>query len=243
MQNPIETVSKEIIEKLQISSVHLKRLDAQNLPDQTGTASGLLLEIESTRYLLTAAHALKFGKLSLQVKWDADRRQTATIPLNMVPFSDKDVDLAWCSVGSNENPLFQELDMVQLSGKITNSKACKIYEEGDIKEPSQGTLYGFAGGTKPWKEDHSTRIQDVKFHGVVIRICYPIEFIGAGTYGYTFQLSGRHPGDSYIEGCSGAPIVDMHGNVVAIVSKGCEKKSEIYGVPLKRHMNTLKNLF
>ena len=51
---------------------------------------------------------------------------------------------------------------------------------------------------------------------------------------YVFELPYEHPGDEHFQGCSGAPIIDTKGNVVALVCSGDEDTNLIYGISLKK---------
>ena len=81
--------SKEEIEYLEIFSVQLVRLGAENLPG--GIASGLLIAYKSKRYLCTAAHCLAKGPLSLQLEWSNTHRATKTRLVNLQPIFRKTV--------------------------------------------------------------------------------------------------------------------------------------------------------
>ena len=49
-----------------------------------------------------------------------------------------------------------------------------------------------------------------------------------------FSLKGKHPGHEEFEGCSGAPILDGDGNVVALVCGGNTYSNTIRGISLSR---------
>ena len=52
---------------------------------------------------------------------------------------------------------------------------------------------------------------------------------------YVFKLARAHQGHEYYRGASGAPIVSPEGVIVSMVLGGCEKKNEIYGLPLAKY--------
>jgi hypothetical protein len=54
-----------------------------------------------------------------------------------------------------------------------------------------------------------------------------------------FHLPVEHPGHEYFYGCSGAPIIDAEGHVVALVCKGDMETSTVYGISLRRYQVAL----
>ena len=98
-------------------------------------------------------------------------------------------------------------------------------------EPTEGEVYGFAGCVKPSIENHKgqtyvfselTVYSDLKFQR------FENDF-------YVFKLPMKHPGHDDFRGCSGAPVIDSKGNVVALVCHGFEDRDEIYAISIKRY--------
>jgi len=246
MTYPQKPIPKEVRKKLEVSSVHLVRLGAESLPGEI--ASGLLIDYNGSRHLCTVAHALKDGPISLQIEWNPALRTTSTRLLNLMPIVSKQItcpsaiedkawaelDFAYCKISFPEIPLYQELDNETLSGKIRSSQPCKIYKETEIADPNLDVEYGFFGQTQPKYEEHQILPDDVKYFGTALQPCYPLKFIGEDGDFYVFRLPEPHPGHKYFEGCSGAPIVDTDGNVVALLCKGNIDQSIIYGFPIKK---------
>jgi hypothetical protein len=49
----------------------------------------------------------------------------------------------------------------------------------------------------------------------------------------------EYPGHEYFKGCSGAPILDSDGKLVALVCMGVPAVNSIYGVSVKRYKAAL----
>jgi len=49
----------------------------------------------------------------------------------------------------------------------------------------------------------------------------------------------KHPGHDDFRGCSGAPIIDTKGNVVALVCHGDDASDEIFGISIKDYQLSL----
>jgi hypothetical protein len=232
--------TQDILPNLQVSSVPLVTLTSENMPGSM--ASGCLLDYDGSRLVVTVEHAIIDGQtLAVELGWDAEQRQVKLCKLNpttvrltklidgfnFAPWAD--LDFAYCKFPVNEVPQFQQLDE---SGKILSARPCTIWTEAAIKEPEVDGLYGFAGRTQGHLEDHRL---DVKFFATKLQVCYPIRFVGEAYGLYKFQLPGEHPGDKFFKGCSGAPIVDLAGNVVALVVGGRAPEPAIYGFPINRY--------
>jgi len=233
--------SKEIVEMLESSSVALVKIGDKN--EILGMASGCLIDFQGSRILLTVAHAVnEEPPMRLEIAWDEQEGQTKTCKLDpIIPFEltlkpelqnlkMNGLDFAYQKLSTNQIPLFQKLNP-NGNGKILSSRPRKVYCESAIQSPKVDTLYGFAGRTQPVRE---------KFPGFTIlsstlRVCYGLTFVGE-IYGmHVFQLPSKSPGHDFFRGCSGAPIVDIEGNVVALVCRGCVEESLIYGFPIERY--------
>jgi hypothetical protein len=237
--------------KLEVSSVPLAKLDAANLPE--GFASGCLMDYYGRRLLLTVAHAAHEGPpLALAIGWDAAMRRVKLWQFGALNFivrgqlhsgtelegmEVKEVDFAYIEVPTEVEPRLENID--PHSGTIIESRPCSVWRETAIAEPEHGIRYGFAGHTKPSLEDHASIAADVKFCFTELRLCYPLSFIRREDDLLVFQLPVEHPGHDHFRGCSGAPIIDEEGRVVALVCRGNIEESLIYGVSLRRYQVVL----
>jgi hypothetical protein len=160
----------------------------------------------------------------------------AHIQLNLVDA--EEVDFAYVDLPAEcEPPLLQTIS--PHTGQIVESRPCLVWTEGAIAEPKEDATYGFAGHTKHSLEDHPIIADDVKFSFTKLLVCFPLSFIGARDDLLLFKLPAAHPGHDVFSGCSGAPIVDLEGNIVALVGGGHLTESLIFGISLRRYQIAL----
>ena len=143
------------------------------------------------------------------------------------------VDFAYVDVPADLQPRLEKID--PHTGNILESRACTVWPPSAIAEPKVGVRYGFAGHTKPSLEGHSLLAADVKFCCTELRVCFPLSFVGQRDDLCVFQLPVEHPGHDFFKGCSGVPIIDEKGRVVALVCQGSIEDSMIYGITLRRY--------
>jgi hypothetical protein len=237
--------------KLEISSVALAKINDVNLPE--GFASGCLMDYHGHRLLLTVAHATHTGPpLALTLGWDPVIRRVKlwrfgglnflargqlNTGIKLEEMKIKQVDFAYVDVPVDIEPRLEKIDAQ--TGDIVESRACTVWTGDAIAEPDAGVRYGFAGHTKPRLEDHALIAADVKFCFTELRVCFPLSFVGQRDDLLAFQLPVKHPGHDFFRGCSGAPIIDEEGRVVALVCEGNLEESIIYGVSLRRYQVVL----
>jgi hypothetical protein len=243
----VSRIDPPIISTLQTSSVRLMRLDGNGVP--RGGGSGCLLDCRGTKFLLTVSHLSDKGQLSLALRWDPDKRQNQVRYLKdfrtiavakfdpgseFKDFTSKEMDFGYQKFPFDDEPLFQELDP-NGSGKVLSSRPCTIWKEDAIQAPNTEDFYGFAGHTKTQLFRPPGKPADVTYVAGEFRICYPFKFIREELGLYLFAAPIPHPGHEYFAGCSGAPIVDMQGHVVALVSGGFgnENVTVIVAFPLE----------
>jgi hypothetical protein len=240
-----------MLSKLEVSSVALAKINEANLPD--GFASGCLMDYHGRRLLLTVAHATHKGPpLALALGWDPALRRVKLWRFGGLNFLARgqlstgiklqemkldEVDFAYVDVPSEHEPRLEKIDAQ--TGNIVESRACTIWPATAIAEPEAGVRYGFAGHTKPSLEDHALIAADVKFCFTELRVCFPLSFVEQREDLFAFRLPVEHPGHEYFRGCSGAPIIDDEGRVVALVCEGSVEDSIIYGVSLRRYQVAL----
>ena len=102
-------------------------------------------------------------------------------------------------------------------------------------KPSKDDQFGFAGLVKGQLEKHPM----VTFFASELKIYDGLKYLR--TYGdtYVFELPFDHPGYREFKGCSGAPILNGKGNPVALLTGGCIKNNEIYGVSLNHYRTAI----
>lgn len=216
-----------------LSTVALRNLDNKNLPTQ-GIASGCLIDYSGKRFILTVAHATqKGGKWGIEVKYEPENgTQVYSIgtmnflkEFNINQLSSKDIDFSYAIVPNDLEPLYQE---VQPPYNTVTRECKKVIHTIDFDIiPDNEKTYGFFGLTRSSLENgrfisEQSLVMGMKFSKRIDEY-------------YEFVLSENHKGDEFYRGCSGAPILDNEGNVVALVTSGCESKNTIYGISLNRY--------
>lgn len=241
-----------MVSMLEVSSVALATINALNLPESF--ASGCLMNYHGRRILLTVAHAAdepaplalslgwepsirrmklwKLGGLSFLVRGQLDTRSTALDQMRVT-----DVDFAYVDVPSHLEPRLEKID--PHTGNITNSRTCTVWSAAAIGDPESRGRYGFAGHTKPRLEEHPLITKDVMLCSTELRVCFPLSFVRRHDDLLAFRLPVDHPGHDYFRGCSGAPIVDADGHVVALVCSGDVASSTIFGISLRHYQVAL----
>lgn len=257
---------KKIREMLETSSVNLVKLDDKKRP-AAGNGSGCLIDYNGKRYLLTVTHNIKKDaespvprdepELQLPMKFDSSRGQMILQPIgnNLVELTAgvtfdgmtdplagmKTTDLSYARYPFPDLPYFEKIDD---NGTVLLSKPCTVFTELSIQEPNGQSVYGFAGHTKPGVLTDYRYAEERYVRETTFLTAFDLTYVGKEErkYGqqYAFQLpDGHSANDATFEGCSGAPIVDQEGKLVALVSNGDLSRSLIFGVPLKDYAAVL----
>jgi hypothetical protein len=226
---------EEWISKIILSCISLRQLNELRKP--VGFASGCLIDYFNKRIVLTVAHATGNNKnWGIEIK-SKEKIGTQLYNIGAMMFLThgnistakiKDVDFSYATVPNDLQPFYQEINE---TGKIINQVPRDILQINFDIEPSMDKKYGFCGqsrfSTNNWLlYSQSNLILDLKF-------------VGLEEDYYKFKLPAKHPGHDYFKGTSGAPILDMDGNAIALVCHGDEKEDIIYGVALKKYKSAL----
>lgn len=231
---------------IELSSVHLIYLDGDDRP--AGGGSGCLLDYFGQRYLITVYHVADIPtghRIELDLGWDPASRKTLLKDPGAVfaaPTSVRleeegkvnttETDFAFYKVPYLDVPPRQIVDP---SGTIISSTPITIFTESSLSAPQNGVHYGFAGHTRHRKKWDPKIAKDVHLLSTQFQTHYELTFEEQVGEFYTFKLPFAHPGHEYFRGCSGAPILDIGGNIVAFVSHGFDDEDKIYGVPANRY--------
>ena len=154
--------------------------------------------------------------------------------------------LAETRISKEKLPEFREIDFFmsrydpsqQYRCEIANDDTDELYRYerihfDEINSPVIGDSCFFCGNIESSIGSTSNRI----FSKTLFASC---EFCGElpasegkGSYLYKFELPNIIKSLSDLEGCSGAPIFNIHGKLVSLVSGGWENTPYIYGVNLE----------
>lgn len=216
---------------LQLTSVPLRRIAAEGLPDSV--ASGCIVCHEGKKFVLSVSHATGDGSgWAAEVKFDSASRQTELYRFGETNFlaqasvdSDhvEDVDFSYSEVPSDFDSWFQIVDP---NGDIQfeTRRPEFLFER---HEPDAAEMYGFSGQVRTQIHGSDQLVSEM--------VTYPGLRYDRTENGYhIFRLPVKHPGHDAFRGCSGAPIVDTNGRLVALVCSGDETDDTIRGVSLRK---------
>ena len=135
------------------------------------------------------------------------------------------IDIAFSEYFPNKmGPLIQrEIDFGGL--KIHEGRKI-ILDEQNISQPNKDCIYSFFGNIK-----HEYEGVDLKFSPKLI---YDLKLRKNFGDFYKFQVQKTILHKEEFEGCSGAPIIDNYGNLVAIVCKVATGTNLVYGFSLSK---------
>lgn len=111
----------------------------------------------------------------------------------------------------------------------------QVFNTESIAQPDAVQVYGFSGRVRT--EKHGT---DAFASEMVV---YPaLTYSHSEEEIYHFKLPVPHPGHDAFHGCSGAPIVDLNRNIVALVVGGDTSSDMVKGVAIQRVLPNLEFL-
>lgn len=229
--------------KLQLfkSSVPLCKLNGDGHP--CSAASGALVELNGKRMLLTVEHATgDSGDWAIQIAYVPGNgtKVHRLGGMNFLARSDlqsgkiKTVDFAYVEVPTTVAPLKQQIND---SLKIIDAIPVEVLQLRFPCPPNINEKYGFSGLIKGTVEKHP--------HAIVFaseRQTYDgLKYTGTRDGDVVvFTMPESHPGDVEFRGCSGSPIIDANGTLIALLTGGCESKNEIYGVSIESYRAVLE---
>lgn len=223
---------KQLEEYIALSSIPIRSIGKNGMP--TGLASACIFDYKQKRILITVHHATgNMENWGIQVKYEPNKG-TAIKPLGPMNFlklfsiktnTARDIDLSHVEIPMDIEPVSQEIDAK--TGSVINEKKRLISNIDFNITPDQNELYGFSGQIMPQLASNSLITE--------LRTYTNLKYIGDEDDYYVFELPFEHPGHKHFQGCSGAPIVDTKGNVVALVCRGDISTNLIYGISLKKY--------
>ena len=228
--------SDEIKEKIKTVIEHCRKLTLQMVQlsqdkQIEGIASGFLIKVGETTYLISAGHALEKNGWAIETTFTIESEYlTACIPiggawtLQKMTFGrskPEELDIAWAKVDlqSFKNSVFKDS---RLKGKSFEY----MFYQGALEDaPNSEDPYIFAAWTRGMIYSALGRTYLERSFAYE----YEMEYKGIREDGlYIFSIP-KHKGHDYYYGASGSPIVDPTGKILAVLVKGCESKNELYG--------------
>jgi hypothetical protein len=213
-----------------LTSIPLRKLDANN--KVIAIASGCLVDYFGHRLLLIVSHkSLAEGNWAIEIEYDRDKgtHLYQVGGLNYLARSNwatvnkiDTIDFSYVSVPSNLVSFYQEIDA---GGYITKHVQRTVFNETLETQPNSEELYAFSGQIKHSKENWFLCSEPMTVIGLTFER-------SEGDFHY-FKLPFPHPGHEAFHGCSGAPIIDSEGRVVALVCGGDTASNTIHGISLR----------
>lgn len=220
------------INLLKLSSIPLRKIDGDLLP--VGIASGCLIDYLGRRVLLSVFHATKRdGNWGIEVRFEINKGTQIYRPggfnylgeMRLGSGKINEIDFSYVEVSQDLVSYYQE---ITIDETIQNETPRIVFAPDFSILPSSDELYGFSGQVLP--EMHGTQTL-VTQHS----ICHSLQYIDSENGYHIFKLPFPHPGHKQFEGCSGAPIIDTKGNVVALICYGVKGENTIYGISLAKY--------
>ncbi len=222
----------ELKSLIYLSSIPIKSIGYDKMP--TGIASSCIIEYSNKHILLTVQHATGDMKnWCLELKYEKGKGVQVK-PLGAMNFlssinvqngESKDIDFSYVEIDKALIPYWQEID--PKSGDVLN-EAPRLMSNIDFDLlPTEGEFYGFSGQVMPECVGNALYTEYKIYTG--------LKYVGDEGEYYKFELPDAHPGHEHFKGCSGGPIIDTQGRVVALVCKGDIASNIVYGISLKRY--------
>ncbi len=208
-----------------LTSIPLVRTGTNGFPDNA--VSGCLIQFPEARVLVTTRHQLSGeGNWALEVE-TVDGGQTRLFSLDgIVPLDGP--DLAVRTVPTHVLPVLQ---LMAERGRVIHAEPRMIVRHDRITLPNRRRRYGFAG--------RSGRDRVDRFVVGDLRVEFDLKYVGDEDACFIFDLGKDHPGDDHYRGCSGAPILDREGTLVALVRGPSRRPRAITAVPLYPHRGAI----
>ena len=221
-------------------TVQLVRLDKERKP--IGVASGFFISVDGAAFLISAGHALEKEGWAIETTFIIeDKGLSALIPiggawtmkrLDTGSRKLQDMDIAWAKVN------FGDFQRAVSEDKRLNGKNFEyLIYQGPLEEtpdPNDPHLYCASNRVTLIPAPGKTYMErDFSYE-------YAMEYKGTRHDGLYVYSVPQHKGHDYYRGASGSPIIEPSGKVMAILVRGCEKKNELYGYPLKGVVNLIR---
>lgn len=200
-----------------------------------GVASGFLISLDGSTYLISAGHALNKGNWVIETDMMVESEcRTVCIPVNgawvIKSFSlgkseIESVDVSWAKI---------DLDSFQkgVSGKknISGKPFEFLTYQGTFgKTPQAETPYIYASQNRVVIFEALGKRHLEREPSYELEMEYTGRITKHGLYVFSIP---EHKGHPYYKGASGSPIIDPTGQIFAILVGGCEINNELYGYPL-----------
>lgn len=222
------------ISTIKLSSIPLRQLDENLSP--IGSASGCLIDYGGKRLILTVSHATgDNGNWAIETKF-IPGKGTELYQIGSMNFLRQgdistgqfnEIDFAYATVPDQLTSYYQEIE----AGVVKVETARLVFQIDFDLVPNSSNKYGVSGQTHLSKAN--------SYLAGELSIALDLKYERLQEEYYIFRLPSQHPGHEYFKGCSGAPIIDDKGNVVALICSGNTEENTIYGISLRKYKTPL----
>ena len=212
------------------TSIPLYRVDANDKP--TGVASGCLVNIWQRKLLLSVSHATGVGQWVAEMRFDPAQdktllhyfgKQWTVQHLDQSASMQQELDFSFTETPADFFSLMQERGT---GGEIVSERRRHAFDTTLEDLPTKEGVYAFTGRVRPEQLDELTFWSEPTV--------YPgLRYERTNGNYHIFSLPVPHPGHDAFQGCSGAPIVDCSGKVVALVCSGDIGSNTITGIAVQ----------
>lgn len=221
---------------LWLSSVPLISINNEREP--IGMASGCFLRYKTKKILLSVQHATGNGEAWGIQQQFIPNRGTEIYSLGAMHFlkeinihtlDSRDVDFSYVKIP--EYTLAKRQNINPDTHEVNEEFEISTFHSTLEDEPSVEMKYGFCGLVQPSREGYLLHAQP--------RIYTELTYLRTENNYCYFRLPFEHPGHEHFQGCSGAPIIGLDGNVIALVCGGNIETNELYGISLKAYRSVI----
>jgi hypothetical protein len=216
---------------IQLSNIPLRELGIDNMP--IGMASGCLIKYTGKTLLLTVQHATgNFGNWAIELEY-VQGQGTKLWRLGTINFLTKatlpslifkDVDFAYVEVPDTIESFFQECTPATGFGPKLKRH---VFSDAFGHLPDIKDKYAFSGQVM------------AEYAGNILfgenRVYQDLEYVSTTDDIHTFRIPFKHPGHVHFKGTSGAPILNSHREIVALVIGGDTDTDVIYGIDINKY--------
>ena len=233
---------KRVIENARSLTLQLVRL-SKNRKNIKGRASGFLVDVGGSPYLISAGHVFKKKEWVIETPFvNEEACVSASIPIGGVwtlkrgilgDSKLRNVEVAWAKI---DFPSFQKA--VTADPKIKKQRFEYLLYHGPTEDdPDPKTFHTYSAwnlATLVTEYGRAYLHREFTFE-------YEMVFKRKRADGlYVFSIP-KHKGHSYYRGASGSPIIEPYGKIIAVFVRGNPKKNELYGYPMKGLIALIKS--
>lgn len=188
------------------------------------------------RVLLTVSHSVTPNEMwAVEVCYDAKNGMklwklgSMDYVMAIDQAGTREVDFAFRSVPDALRSYYQRFSDI---GTLVSEVERVVLLSDLIDKPRANRKFGFAGVSRITSEPRPPVLAHA-IRGGEMQVETELTFLATEQDLDIFRLGHRHPGHIAYEGCSGAPVISEHGELVGLVVGGCESDSTIRSLPLR----------